>query len=595
MFGKTIKFDESKMYLQNLSGEADTNYIGYHVVFPEPDHKIVGEITAIDSQVIVIQLVGEIINGRFTNGVLKKPGMNTSARIIFKSELECILGNQNYLDRANLLFGTSPVYKDYVVTADLNTFFANHFAIIGNTGSGKSCGITRLFQNVFYTSGEQTPKNAHIALFDAYGEYYDTFNDMEKFPDLHFKKYTTEIQKGVEQGFAGTQSNLLRVPAYFLDVDDLAILLNCNHPTQLPALKKALTLVRIFTSSDPRAEDFKNDIIAKTLLDILSSGKSSTQMRDQVISVLTSYNTETLNLNSLIRQPGYDRTLRQCLLIDEQGKINAMNQVVDFLQHFVQVDIEDIKLEGNSTYTLSDLYFALEFALVNEGAFTSEAAFDRNNILKSRLQSIINSEQAKYFEFDDYISKYDYVEQFFSTGNYGETAQLVDINLAFIDDKFAKVLTKIFSKLFFEFTTTLESRGSFSIHIVLEEAHRYVQNDTDIDILGYNIFDRITKEGRKYGTILGFITQRPAELSKTALSQCSNFVVFRLFYPEDLEIVKGISSNVTEETLTKIKTLHPGMGLVFGTAFKIPLLVNFPLPNPLPVSTSLKIDSLWYN
>ena len=48
MFGKTIKFDESKMYLQNLKGEADTNYIGYHVVFPEPDHKIVGEIVAIE-------------------------------------------------------------------------------------------------------------------------------------------------------------------------------------------------------------------------------------------------------------------------------------------------------------------------------------------------------------------------------------------------------------------------------------------------------------------------------------------------------------------------------------------------------------------
>ena len=366
----------------------------------------------------------------------------------------------------------------------------------------------------------------------------DTFNDMEKFPGLHFKKYTTEIQKGVETGLAGTQSNLLRIPAYFLDADDLAVLLHVNHPTQLPALSKALQLVRIFTSSDPKAEDYKNDIIAKTLLDILSSGKTSTQMRDQVISVLTSYNTETLNLNSVIRQPGYDRTFRQCLLIDDQGKINAMNLVVDFLQRFVQVDIDEIQLKGDATYTLSDLYFALEFALVNEGAFTSEAAFDRNNILKSRLQSIINSDQAKYFEFDEFISKHDYVEEFFSTGEFGETAQLVDINLAYIDDKFAKVLTKIYSKLFFEFTTTLEQRGSFSIHIVLEEAHRYVQNDTDLDIIGYNIFDRITKEGRKYGTILGFITQRPAELSKTALSQCSNFVVFRLFYPEDLEMLK---------------------------------------------------------
>lgn len=587
MFGRIIGFEDSKIILENLKGVADTNYIGYHVVFPENDHKIVGEIVGIDNKQIVILLIGEINNGRFSNGVLKKPGINTVARIIFKSELEAILGSQNYLDKKTLLFGTSPIYKDYVITSDLNNFFANHFSIIGNTGSGKSCGLARLIQNVFFTSGNDVPKNAHICLFDAYGEYYNTFEEMDKFEGLHFKKYTTQLEFG--------SAALLTIPAYFLEVDDLAILLGATAPTQLPVLSKALELVRIFKSEDPRALEFKNDIIAKSLLDILSSGKQSSQIRDQIISVLSAYNTETLNLNSLIHQPGYDRTFRQCLNIDNQGKMNTMNLVVDFLQQFTKVDIDTSELKGDIPYTLSDLYNALEFALINEGSFTSETAYDRNNILKSRLQSIINSEQVNFFQFEEYVSKVDFVEQFFSTSEYGEPVQLVDINLSFIDDKFAKCLTKIFSKLFFEYTTGLENRGSFSIHIVLEEAHRYVQNDNDLEVIGYNIFDRITKEGRKYGTILGFITQRPSELSKTALSQCSNFVVFRLFYPEDLNIVKGISSNVTNETLEKIKTLHPGMGLVFGTAFKVPLLVNFPLPNPLPVSTSLRIDEVWYN
>ncbi len=587
MFGKIIGFENSKILVENLKGVADTNYIGYHVVFPEPDHKIVGEIVTIDAKTISIMLIGEIINDKFTNGVLKKPGINTTARIIFKNELESILGNQNYLERSNLLFGTSPIYKDYVITSDLNNFLANHFAIIGNTGSGKSCGLTRLIQNIFYTSSNELPKNAHICLFDVYGEYYNTFTEMDKFPGLHFKRYTTEIEFG--------SAKLLTIPAYFLEVDDLAILLGANDPNQLPVLAKSIDLVKIFKSQDPRAEEFKNDIIAKCILDILSSGKNSSQLRDQVISLLTAYNTDTLNLGSIIRQPGYDRTFRQCLNIDDQGKINALNLVIEFLQKFVRVDIDRDGLQGDVTYSLSDLYYALEFALINEGSFTSESVFDRNNVLKSRLQSIINSDQAKFFEFDGFMSKADFVEEFFSTGVNGETVQLVDVNLSFIEDRFAKSLTKIFSKLFFEYTTRLEKRGSYSIHIILEEAHRYVQNDLDTDLIGYNIFDRITKEGRKYGTIIGFITQRPNELSKTALSQCSNFVVFRLFYPEDLNIVRGISSNVTDETIEKIKTLHPGMGLVFGTAFKIPLLVSFPLPNPLPVSTSLRIDELWYN
>ena len=585
MFGNIIKFEKSKIYVENIKKIADTNYIGFHVVFEEPNHKTVGEITEINKDVIGIQLIGEIVDGIFANGVMKKPGMNTIARIIYKSELELILGNQDLSNRSNLLIGSSPIYKDYIITSNINEFFANHFAVIGNTGSGKSCGLSRLIQNVFFTANNNIPVNAHMCLFDVYGEYYNTFDEMDKFVGLHFKKYTTEIRFG--------DANLLTIPAYLLTVDDLAILLGVKDSSQLPILSKSLELVRIFCSNDPKSVDYKNDIIAKTVLDILSSGKNSTQIRDQVISILTTYHTEAINLDSKIRQPGYERTLRQCLNIVDQGKINALALVINFLQTYVKVDL-DIDLDENITYTLSDLYYALEFALISEGILTSESAFDKNNILKSRLQSIINSDRNEFFKFDRYMSRAEFVEDFFKTGPHGENVQLVDVNLSFIEDSFAKCLTKIFSRVFFEHTTSLQNRGSFPIHIVLEEAHRYVQNDSDINVLGYNIFDRITKEGRKYGTILGFVTQRPNELSKTALSQCSNFVVFRLFYPEDLEIVKGISSNVTDETLEKIKTLKPGMGLVFGTAFKVPLLVKFPLPNPMPISTSIKIDKVWY-
>ena len=585
MFGNIIKFEKSKIYVENIKKIADTNYIGFHVVFEEPNHKTVGEITEINKDVIGIQLIGEIVDGIFANGVMKKPGMNTIARIIYKSELELILGNQDLSNRSNLLIGSSPIYKDYIITSNINEFFANHFAVIGNTGSGKSCGLSRLIQNVFFTANNNIPINAHMCLFDVSGEYNNTFDEMDKFEGLHFKKYTTEIRFG--------DANLLTIPAYLLTVDDLAILLGVKDSSQLPILSKSLELVRIFCSNDPKSVDYKNDIIAKTVLDILSSGKNSTQIRDQVISILTTYHTEAINLDSKIRQPGYERTLRQCLNIDDQGKINALALVINFLQTYVKVDL-DIDLDENITYTLSDLYYALEFALISEGILTSESAFDKNNILKSRLQSIINSDRNEFFKFDRYMSRAEFVEDFFKTGPLGENVQLVDVNLSFIEDSFAKCLTKIFSRVFFEHTTSLQNRGSFPIHIVLEEAHRYVQNDSDINVLGYNIFDRITKEGRKYGTILGFVTQRPNELSKTALSQCSNFVVFRLFYPEDLEIVKGISSNVTDETLEKIKTLKPGMGLVFGTAFKVPLLVKFPLPNPMPISTSIKIDKVWY-
>ena len=226
MFGNIIKFEKSKIYVENIKKIADTNYIGFHVVFEEPNHKTVGEITEINKDVIGIQLIGEIVDGIFANGVMKKPGMNTIARIIYKSELELILGNQDLSNRSNLLIGSSPIYKDYIITSNINEFFANHFAVIGNTGSGKSCGLSRLIQNVFFTANNNIPINAHMCLFDVYGEYYNTFDEMDKFVGLHFKKYTTEIRFG--------DANLLTIPAYLLTVDDLAILLGVKDSSQLP-------------------------------------------------------------------------------------------------------------------------------------------------------------------------------------------------------------------------------------------------------------------------------------------------------------------------------------------------------------------------
>ena len=168
------------------------------------------------------------------------------------------------------------------------------------------------------------------------------------------------------------------------------------------------------------------------------------------------------------------------------------------------------------------------------------------------------------------------------------------MNFAYVDDRFAKVLTKVYSKMFFNFATDLQERASFPIHIVLEEAHRYVQNDTDIDVIGYNIFDRITKEGRKYGVILGFITQRPSELSTTALSQCSNFITLRMYHPDDLRIIGSITSNLSQDNLEQIKTLRPGMAMTFGTAFKLPSICSMDLPNPMPQSTSVDIGKRWF-
>ena len=579
MFGKVLDINENYVTLENPSHEVHSELMGCHVVFEEGERKIVGEITKITGEATEILLVGEINNNQFSPGALRKP--TTIPRIINRGELELIIGFQTD-SRDNILLGSSGVYKDFKISVSINDIFANHLAIIGNSGSGKSCGVTRMLQNLFLKA--EKPIKSHFVIFDAYGEYKNAFSFMNT-SGMGFKRINTE------KDMPG--SSVLRLPLNFLDVDDLAILLSVNDPDQIPVLEKALKLTYIFTSKDEKVIEYKNDIIAKCLLDILTSGKSAPQMRDQIIAVLSHYNTKDINLESTIEWPGYNRTLAQCLIVDEQGKMNAMFLVTKFLNEFVKVSLDDIVMGKREVYTLDDLYYALEFALISEGTLNSGISYDKNNILKARLQAIINGRYKQIFEFGRYITKEEYITKYFfacETGN----AQLVDLDLSFLDDRFAKVITKLLSKLFFNYTSSLSQRGSYPINIILEESHRYAHTDNDLDIIGYNIFDRITKEGRKYGTFITFITQRPSELSPTVLSQCSNFIVFRIYHPEDFRIVKQMSTNITEESLNVLKTLNSGAALGFGTGFKIPVIINFDLANPMPESTSLSLNKIWY-
>ena len=584
MFGKIIDIKQKILYVENLKKQSLTNFIGYHVVF-EDIKKIVGEIIFANDNEFHIALVGEIKNNNFIPGIDVYPFSNATCRLVYKNELELIIGNQNIYDVKNLLFGQSSIYDGFSVTTDLNSFFSNHFAVIGNTGSGKSCGVARIIQNVF-AENKKNPINSHIIMFDAYGEYISSLTTINNHPDINVKVLSSTFNNGLN-------AEEIRIPPYLLDADDLAILLNADDPTLIPTLEKALTYVYIFKGNDEISNNYKNDIVAKGLLDILSSGKPAQQIRDQSFAFLSKYNTPNINLETIISQPGYNRTIRQCFNIDSQGKLQALELIADYLKQYSEVNIEQITVTP-TVYTLDDLYNALEFAIVSEGAMLSESIFEQMNKLKTSLHSIINSDNKRYFEYPEHVSRDIYVKSLFLTRS-NEPVQFVNVDFNGIDDRFAKILIKLLSKILYKFSTSNPERGSFPINIIIEEAHRYVQNDTDIHVIGYNIFDRISKEGRKYGLLLGLITQRLSELSSNALSQCSNFVVFRMFYPDDIKMVTSISSNISMSDVDKVKALRPGSALVFGNAFKIPLITQFEIPNPMPKSTNVDIVNRWYD
>ena len=584
MFGNVISVSDLTIKLENISKRVETSLLGVHIVF-ENKYKIVAEITSITREEIECIMVGEFINNVFNSGIVHKPSHDSKVRIINSEEVIALVGKQDVDTKTDLYVGKSLIYDGFNVSANIDNFFSNHFAIIGNTGSGKSCSVARLFQNLYYRQ-KYVPINSNIVLFDVYGEYKPALDRINQTKYCRCKHVTTDVRDTVN-------ADIVKIPPYYLEVDDLALLLNVDTPSQIPIIEKALKLVYLFTEDEDKVIAHKNNIIAKAILDILTGGKESTQIRDQVIAVLSTFHTKDINLESKIVQPGYTRTLRQCLNVDQTGKINTIQLVMEYLDKFTDTEL---KLENSmkpQQYNLKDLYNAFEFALISEGVLKSDKVYDMNNILKVRLDAIINSDYGRYFEVDGYIPKERYIRDLFTTRR-GEKAQIVNFNLNYVDERFAKTLTKIYSKLFLNYAISLEARSGFPLQIILEEAHRYVQNDDDIRNIGYNIFDRITKEGRKYGIVLGLITQRPSELSNTALSQCSNYIVLRMFHPEDLKIIKSMTHSIAEEDIEKLKALRPGVALCFGNAFNIPVFVKIDKPDPTPDSNNAHIGTEWF-
>ena len=557
--------------------------MGKNVVFEDGDVKIVGEVIGSYSDRIEVVVIGQFENNEFVYGDIVNPSFRSVCRVINKKELDLMFANND--EETSIHIGNSFVYDNYEINLNVSRFFSSHFSILGNSGSGKSHSVARIIQGIFYQA-KYIPFRTNIFLFDAYGEYQQAFNNIGSINEnINYKVYTTNLKDDDHE--------VLKLPFWFFGVDDLALLLGATEPDQLAVIEKALKLVELFTRDEEYVIKQKNDIIARSVLDMIFSGKNPSFIRNKLVSVLTKFHTRDINLDINLTKGGWTRTVKQCLFVEDSGQFADVELVINFLEEYVSDEFELSLPDGTFMYSMKDFNDALEFALISEGVYTSDKVYDYANILKVRLNTMINSDYATYFDYPNFITKEDYIKSLLTAGN-GKKAQVINFNINYVDDRFAKNLVKIMSKLLFDFIAVLKDRASMPFHIILEEAHRYVQDDIDKELLGYNIFERIAKEGRKYGILLGLISQRPSEISETTISQCSNFIIFKIFHPKDLEFVRSVLPSINTGMTSKLNTLNPGACIIYGNAFKMPVLVKMAVPDPTPLSSNCDIEKVWY-
>ena len=581
MFERIVYISDHSANVKLVDGYNVTmNLMNLHIIFEDNMKKILGEVDDLDGNLVKVRFLGEIVNGKLLAGVIRKPSLDAKIRVIEQNEIPMICGTdaQGYLR-----LGVSPFYNDYPVFLDVNNFFSNHFAIFGNSGSGKSCGISRLFQNMFHDQ-RLFPYKANIVLFDSSGEYYNAFKDINSInSNYHYRFYSTNEVDG--------KGEKLRIPVFLLNESDLALLLQATSHSQLPIIERMLKLALVFSQTDMDANNYKNHLIAKAIMTILYTNETSPNKRNEIFSILASCSTPEFNLEAVVQGVGYTRKFRECFLIDSQGQFSESVLLTEYVSSFIKNEYDNYEPQKGVYYSLDTLEKALNFTLISEGWLRNENTYGDAVTIKVRLHALIVGQNSKFFDYPDFVSLETYLSSMLI--NNGNKYQIVNINLDDVDDDFAKVITKIYSRLIFEFAKGLKERASIPFHIVVEEAHRYIQNDTDRFLIGYNIFERIAKEGRKYAVILGLISQRPVELSDTVISQCSNFLIFKMNHPVDVEYIRKMVPNISDEIVEKQKTLQAGTCLGFGMAFRIPLIVKMEMPNPAPWSGNCDVVTIW--
>ena len=582
MFGKIRYIDDITAVVDiNKSNMVVPNLMNLHVVFENDKDKLLGEVKKVDTETVHIDLLGQFVENRFIAGTIKKPTLDSRVRVINDDELNIILGKD---DEKSLYLGHSAIYPEKNVYIDINQFFSNHAAIFGNTGSGKSCSVARIVQNIFLNK-QFLSYNANLFIFDAYGEYKNAFKVLNQInPNYQYKFITSNpIDPDDVQ---------LNIPVFLLTIDDICLLLQADNHHQYTIVERMLKLAKLFSKDDEETKKLKNHLIAKAIMSVLFSNQNAAGKKNDIFTIINDCSTPEFNVNTDIQGIGYTRKFSECFGIDRNGEFGESVLINEYLLKFIDDELESkIDVPTDAFYTLDDLERALSFTLIGDGFLGNRIMQDNAVIMQVRLHSLNNSSNRKFFSFKEYITIDNYISSLIIHNN--RRSQIININLEDVDDNLAKTIVKIFSKMIFDFAKKRRVRAAIPFHLFIEEAHRYVVNDNDHFLLGYNIFERIAKEGRKYGVMLDLVSQRPVEISETVIAQTSNFCILKMTHPRDLEYINKMLPNISGDIIEKLTSLQSGTMVAFGSAFKIPVIVKMDMPNPAPYSSNCDVLFRW--
>ena len=407
----------------------------------------------------------------------------------------------------SLKIGNYTLNKDATAYLDGNRLFQKHAVIVGSTGSGKSCTVATLIEEIAKL------QSSNAVVFDIHGEYEPIIGENIK----HFK--IAGPSDGVSDGF-------IYLPYWLLTYEEMISMMIDRSDNNAP------NQAMIFSRT-----------VYKCKKDYLISVGKSDIVDDITIDSPTPYDIKTL--------------------LDE---LNAINSEV------VPGAKAGSTKKGDFNGTLSRFIQRLE-----------------NKVSDKRLNFLFSS--------DESLLNYDYMVKLCSklmlpaSSNGG--VKIIDFSE--VPSDVLPLVVSLVARLIFSVQQWTDREKINPIAIFCDEAHLYIPQNTKqgIEAQSLNSFERIAKEGRKYGIGLVVITQRPSEVDRTVLSQSSNFIAMRLTNADDQNVIKKLLPDSLGNFGELLPILDVGEALIVGDASLLPSRINVNKPNPEPNSATIGFWSEW--
>ncbi|MBN2918985.1 ATP-binding protein [Enterococcus avium] len=530
------------------------------------------------NRIITLNTKGVIEKGKFQVTSKYVSMIGNEVTLTTKEELKIIYGIENNVP--SIYIGKS-ILEGHPINISIDRFFASHIGIFGNTGSGKSNTLHKIYLQLLDSSyREMIFKKSQFYLIDFNGEYTgpNHFGVSEENGKKIFKINTRDASK----------SDKLPVKKeYLFDADILSILFDARPATQVPFLRNA---IKFYNKQQFDGEKFAKLVVGiyKRILTTSSTARAGSKKDWEDLAKKYVKNDQLFEvLNSLEYYPGkHSYKISKDYWINENTEITVDKQILLRLVKGSEDGLTELlTYKFNSCSEIKKLEMFLDFQKIFETTW-NKFNIEHINPLFSRIENSLSSLEKVVDIKEDILTDY-------GTFNI--------ISLIRANQEITRLVPMLISKMIYDIQKNAVAGGKVvqTKHLIIDEAHNILNGD----IRGsgdtwqdyrLSVFEEIIKEGRKFGFYLTLSSQRPSDISPTILSQTHNYFIHRLVNEKDLKILENTMPTLDRNSFRMIPNLGQGEVIITGNAMKVPVFVKIKKEEiNRPYSDDVVLTNLW--